>query len=201
MSKLLDQTIALGGLAQAVKLVDDIANGLVAPEHESSPLYDSLFRFDADDVASVYGGTDSIQTGLHALTEIFGSNPGKKQHNQLRYMMGVLNLQSRLAAQPDMLEILSNRLQHAQRNLAMGDDTSALAPNLASIYEDTIGTLGFRILVTGDQAILQQTHNAQKIRSLLLCAVRSATLWHQLGGKRWKLAFQRSKIKQIIKQL
>ncbi|MFB0933325.1 MAG: DUF489 family protein, partial [Pseudomonadales bacterium] len=39
------------------------------------------------------------------------------------------------------------------------------------------------------------------IRALLLSGVRSAVLWHQLGGRRWQLLLQREGLKKSIKNL
>ena len=66
---------------------------------------------------------------------------------------------------------------------------------LADIYVKTVSTLKPRIMVNGEHHHLANTNNANKIRVLLLAAVRSVVLWRQCGGNRWQLLFQR---KQMI---
>ena len=83
----------------------------------------------------------------------------------------------------------------------MPESNHSLNTNLASIYQDTIGTLGFRINVVGNAEMLQRPENAEQIRALLLSGIRAATLWKQVGGKRWRLLFQRTKIKHTIEKL
>ena len=53
----------------------------------------------------------------------------------------------------------------------------------------------------GSAQHLQNNTNAEIIRALLLAGVRSAFLWRQLGGRRWKLAFTRAEIRSTAIQL
>ena len=39
------------------------------------------------------------------------------------------------------------------------------------------------------------------IRALLLAGIRSAVLWRQLGGRRWRLVTQRQRLLQIAHDL
>ena len=197
-----EQTIALAAIAQSAMLVHNIATKGLANKDDSDTLINSLFSFDADNTESIYGSAAELETGLAVLTDVFSSSPDKRTQTVLRYMMNMLNLQARLAKHPGILDVLANRLKHAQRgNELMPDSNHRLNANLASIYQDTIGTLGFRINVVGNPEMLQRTENAEQIRALLLAGIRAATLWNQVGGKRWRLLFQRTKIKQVIEQL
>lgn len=197
-----DQTIALAALAQSAILVHNIATKGAANQNDIDPLINSLFTFDALSTESIYGSTQDLKTGLAALTDVFSSSPDKRTQTVLRYMMNLLNLQARLAKHPGILDVLANRLKHAQRgNDLLPASNQRLNANLASIYQDTIGTLGFRINVVGNVEVLQIAENAEKIRALLLTGIRAATLWQQVGGKRWRLLFQRAKIKQTIEYL
>jgi high frequency lysogenization protein len=67
--------------------------------------------------------------------------------------------------------------------------------SVAAIYQDTLSTLSFRIKINGSAQHLQNSKNADVIRALVLAGVRSAHLWRQLGGRRWKLALQRGQIR------
>jgi CII-binding regulator of phage lambda lysogenization HflD len=52
--------------------------------------------------------------------------------------------------------------------------------------------LDFRIQVDhGKPEYLKQTEKVAFMRALLLAGIRSAFLWHQLGGRQWRLVFQR----------
>ena len=59
--------------------------------------------------------------------------------------------------------------------------------------------------MNGDQAYLSRPETANKIRACLLAGIRSALLWKQCGGTRWKFLFYRKKIQAelqvLLKQL
>ena len=56
-------------------------------------------------------------------------------------------------------------------------------------------------MVNGEQAYLGRTDIVNKIRALLLAGIRSAMLWKQCGGTRWKFLFFRKKLQLEIENL
>jgi high frequency lysogenization protein len=60
-------------------------------------------------------------------------------------------------------------------------------------------------MVNGDPDYLAKPEIANKIRALLLAGIRSAILWKQCGGSRWKFLFYRKKIQKelidLVKQI
>jgi len=73
--------------------------------------------------------------------------------------------------------------------------------NLGEVYQNTISTLQPRIMVNGEQEYLSRPEIANKIRACLLAGVRSAILWRQCGGTRWKFLFYRKKIQAELQVL
>jgi high frequency lysogenization protein len=69
-----------------------------------------------------------------------------------------------------------------------------LVEKLAELYTQTISTLTPRIMVNGEHGHLSNPSIAAKVRAALFAGIRSAFLWHQLGGNRWQLLFSRKKI-------
>jgi high frequency lysogenization protein len=49
-------------------------------------------------------------------------------------------------------------------------------------------------MVNGEHGHLSNPLIAAKVRAALFAGIRSAFLWHQLGGSRWQLLFSRKKI-------
>jgi high frequency lysogenization protein len=49
-------------------------------------------------------------------------------------------------------------------------------------------------MVNGEHGHLGNPVVAAKVRAALFAGIRSAFLWHQLGGNRWQLLFSRKKI-------
>ncbi len=72
-------------------------------------------------------------------------------------------------------------------------DMREVINKIDGLYQETISSISPRIIVQGDQGFLTNTDNASKIRTLLLAGIRSAVLWNQLGGSKWKLLFSRKK--------
>jgi len=76
---MIERTIALAALVQSLKLVQQLASLGQTEQHPESVLLDSLFRFDADDVETIYGGTEtvgrSLDRGLRELLALLGHGP------------------------------------------------------------------------------------------------------------------------------
>jgi len=90
----------------------------------------------------------------------------------------------------------------AQQDTALPNDREMEKISyLAALYQDTISQLPFRIHVTGKVEYLRDTLVANKIRALLLAGIRSAVLWHQLGGRRWHLFFYRKRIRACVGEI
>ncbi len=65
---------------------------------------------------------------------------------------------------------------------------------LADLYVNTVSTLTPRIIVSGQHGHLTNPANANKVRALLLAAIRSVVLWRQSGGNRFQLLFKRKQL-------
>jgi len=72
---------------------------------------------------------------------------------------------------------------------------------LATAYQQTVSTLKPRIMVAGEQRQLADPQNANQIRTLLLAGIRSALLWRQAGGSKWRVLFLRSRMQKIVQEL
>ena len=119
-----DQTIALAAIAQSATLVHNIATKGAANKDDADALINSLFAFDADSTESIYGSAKDLETGLDTLINVFSAAPDKHTQTILRYMMNMLNLQARLAKHPGILDVLANRLKHAQRAAELMPDSN-----------------------------------------------------------------------------
>lgn len=197
-----DQIIALAGITQAVQLVDQIARTGEADPVSIKASINSLFAFDAPTTEAVFGGVAGVGDGLAALESIL--TPGNYTQLQVpaRYLSGILYLERKLSSREDLLKIIHSRLQHAAFNADhFSGDQAGMFTSVAGIYQDTISTFNYRIQVTGDVKHLQNPAQAEKIRSLLFAAIRSAILWRQVGGRRWHLLLKKSAIKHSVLEL
>lgn len=209
-----NQIIALAGMAQAVYLVDRIAKTGQADEAAQRACINALFAFSADGAEQAFGGLADLSIGLRALQDLFSGPSNADRAQTLRYAMSCIYLQTIVAKDRDMTEVMRERLQHCERSRDLNkgslgsnpsddrqEDLDAIARGVAGVYQDTISQLRFRINVTGAASQLQNPQNAARIRALLLAAIRAVFLWRQAGGKRWQLIFFRGRLQRELDSL
>lgn len=183
--------IALAGVFQACQLVRQAATTGRYDETDAQTCLASVFRFDADSPADIYGGMTHLRAGLQAvLSQLDGEQERDLDLSQLA--ISVLRIEGKLRRRPDMLGQLRSGIESAEKSLAEGGvaDQTVIS-ELAAVYSQTLSTLQPRITVHGNPQELSQPVRVEQIRALLLAATRSAVLWHQVGGRQWSLLFRR----------
>ena len=199
------QTIALAGIAQAAALVQQLATTGTADTAAMEASIASILKVDSDNVIDVYGSLGGIKLGLRQLNE---QMTGYKIVNpeQARYSASLVFLEKQLSERKDLLKIIQTGIVKAQaQSESFGLLHENVLANLGEIYQNSISTLQPRIMVNGEEAYLSRPDIANKIRACLLAGIRSAILWKQCGGTRWKFLFFRKKIQAelqvLLKQL
>jgi len=71
--------------------------------------------------------------------------------------------------------------------------TDGLVRDLNRLYRETISNLTPKVVVNGEQSLLEREEIAGKIRAVLLAGIRAAVLWYQVGGSRLQLLFRRKR--------
>lgn len=190
-----DIAIALAGAAQAVNLVEKLAKTGYLNTDEFETAVKSLFEQSPTSSEAVFGGVHQLRNGLEVLEDLLNRHRDPKNADVLRYLLGVMHIQKRLARRSEMLYVIGNRLEKAEAQAQHFNLThDNVISNIADIYADTISKFQYRIQVTGEYSYLQQPRLASQVRVLLLAAIRAITLWRQMGGSRWQLLIYRSKI-------
>jgi len=192
------QAIALAAIFQAASLVEQLARTGEVPAQELELLITSLFKQNPDNFDDIYGPRPNLQAGYHGICKLMGSDTAKMKQDikpeVMRYALSIVHLESRLTKNPHMLNQLGESIQSSVRQADHFHIThESVIGNLADTYKQTLSTLSFRIKVTGTPQILQNSHNANKVRALLLAGIRAAILWRQVGGRRWHLLFNRKR--------
>lgn len=189
-----DKTLALAGIFQATTLVKQVATTGTVDMHDMEICLQSLLDLEPQTVESIYGGVANLRSGLQQLITQMGGEKGKMDMDITRYSISLIHLERKLAKQPALLDEVSNGIQRANQQLGhFPISHENILANLADIYANTISTLSPKIMVTGESQYLGNPDQANKIRALLLCGMRSAILWRQLGGSRWSILFGRNK--------
>ena len=186
-----ERTLSLAGILQAAWLVQQIARTGVADSGVVQSSLETVCRIDTDTVAGVYGGVGGAASGLRQLRTLF-QRPGSPPGEYVRYALGLIKLERKLARNGTMLTELGDRIDAARQQVDMyGVMHANVIANLADIYVQTISTLRPRILVNGEPLHLANPDNLNRIRALLLAGIRSAVLWRQCGGSWLQLFFGR----------
>lgn len=196
-----DRAIALAGLFQACHLVQQVARKGMADSEALNASIHSLFQVDSEKVIDVYGDLSRIAPGLRlAQRQLSGAEP--RDNELTRYLLSLIQLERKLSADPKRLQRISQGIQATAERLAHFPQThSNILSALADLYAENLSTLQPRIMVSGEPVYLQNPDNVNRIRSLLLSAVRAAMLWRQVGGRRRQLLFSRQRVNDALKRL
>jgi high frequency lysogenization protein len=197
-----NQVIALAGLAQAMELVKQTARTGRNDEIGLKSSVLSIFMVDAEGILEVYGELPNLVLGLKALQRQL-SEPRQVDPETARYASTLIYLEPLLSQNGDMTGIISRAIGDARGIWERSSDR--LDPEifriLAAAYQQTVSTLRPRIMVAGEQRQLSDPQNANQIRTLLLAGIRSALLWRQAGGSKWRVLFLRSRMQKIVQEL
>lgn len=197
-----NQVIALAGLAQAMELVKQTARTGRNDEIALRSSVLSVFMIDANDILDVYGGLPSLVLGLKALKRQL-SEPRQVDPETARYASTLIYLEPMLSQNRSMTGAITQAIREARD--VWERSTDRLDPEvfrlLATAYQQTVSTLKPRIMVAGEQRQLADPQNANQIRTLLLAGIRSALLWRQAGGSKWRVLLLRSRMQKIVQEL
>jgi len=186
-----EQALALAGVAQAALLVRELAfKGTVAESTLKSSL-GSLFNFDPKDTADVFGGVQGVSEGLKQLRL---SLSGQERDVELtRYALTLIQLSQQFMRAGSMPKQVHDRLNALKPDWEANGLTDGLVRDLNRLYRETISNLTPKVVVNGEQSLLEREEIAGKIRAVLLAGIRAAVLWYQVGGSRLQLLFRRKR--------
>jgi high frequency lysogenization protein len=197
-----DRTLALSGLFQATELVRQAACHGTWSGYAATACLQSLFILEADSTGDIYGGAQRVKLGVETLLAIL---QGESRHtDSLRYAVGLLQVERKFRRSAALHREVGRRLEeiaNAGEGLPQHERDDLQASQVAALYSDTISHLSPRIVVNGKPQYLQNQRTVNWIRTLLLAGLRSATLWHQLGGGRFELMFGRKTLMRDAQSL
>ena len=205
-----DKTLALAGIFQAARLVQQVARSGMVDQEVFAASIKTIFRMDAASPEDVYGGVQNLISGCKTILNQLGAgDPGNADKSKdievTKYAISIMILERKLMKEPELLNKITAGIEKAQAQTEHFSVThDNVIASLANIYSETISTLRPRVMVNGEHNHLSNPDNANKIRALLLAAIRSAVLWDQCGGSRWQIMFKRKQFtdeaKNILKE-
>ncbi|MEE8119734.1 MAG: high frequency lysogenization protein HflD [Gammaproteobacteria bacterium] len=196
-NSLKDRVLALAGIFQAAKLVNDVAfrGNTDYPALRAS--IGSIFATDPNNVPEVYDGVKGVRRGLRIVRRIFDTAATEADLAITRYVFALITLEKKARKRIGMFSNLETRVNRGKSQAKHFDDVAhnSVLAALADTYVETIGTLSPRIMVNGEPSRLENPRNVDLIRALLLAGIRSAVLWRQCGGNKLTLLISRRAIR------
>lgn len=207
-SELLQQAIAIAAVLQALRMVSDIAmEGRFDPYH-AVPLFNSLVYYGDSDVNRAFGDNLlALIPGLRAATRFFTNEHDAQTADHLaEYVVKLFIIESRLMNKPEMHQKLQTHVQSFAQDFNQtfaGEESisqSALVSYLtdenlmlafSNLYRETASLVEPRIIVRGNPAFLQDEHNTNQVRALLLSGLRAVGFFRQTGGSYMNLVLKR----------
>jgi len=184
------RVIALAGVLQACHLVHQLATRGRADESAAEASLASVFRIDAESAADVFGGLTGVRSGLEILQAHFADATGDLALTRLG--LSVLRLERRLSSDRRALAELRSGIDGIQRQVEhFGAAHATVQARLAGLYVEILSPLRPHIMVHGNPLHLGNPQLVERIRALLLAAVRAAVLWRQVGGNQLRLLIRR----------
>jgi len=199
-SAIRDRSIALAGMFQAVRLVQQTARGERRDAAATAVSISSILNTDPATTLDVYGDSCALIPGL----EIVLSQLGNKERDMelTSHVITLMHLERKLTREPDLMKKLTRGIDRVKGEIESVDEgDSGIITALAELYKDTVSTLRPRIMVKGEENVLRHTDSKNMIRALLLAGMRAAVLWRQCGGSRIGLIFQRKQMLDCCREL
>lgn len=191
--------LALAGVAQAVQLLDTLAETGQCSKSDYSRNVLALLNSEPDTDQEIFGEPGELDAGLKLL-QVLCTQGGESR--KMRYVAQILYLQKRLMRRKDVLGKVASGIKQANRQLEFyGTDSDALVFALDDLYQSTLSTLGFRIQIYGQHDFLSQQRVAAQVRTLLFSGVRFSLLWRQFGGSSAQLLLSKRSLADLSKQL
>jgi high frequency lysogenization protein len=197
-----DRVIALAGMFQAVKLVQQTAQGQRRDAAATAVSISSILNTDPETATEVFGDSRALIPGLETVLTQMGDDGKQRDMALTGYVITLMHLERKLARQPDLMEKLTSGIDKIKGEIELLDeDDPGIVAGLAALYKDTVSNLQPRIMVKGDENVLRNTDSKKMIRALLLAGMRAAVLWRQCGGNRIRLIFQRKQLLDSCREL
>ncbi len=197
-----DRTLALAGVFQATELVRQAAGHGTWSGYAASSSLQSLFTLESESSQEIYGGSKKLRLGIETLLAVLQGDG--RYTESLRYSVGLMQIERKFRRSARLQNQLGGRLEEISETGADFDQherEDLQAHEISLLYTDTISKLKPRIVVNGKPQYLKTERTVDWVRTLLLAGLRSAVLWHQLGGGRFDLMFGRKKIMQEAEDL
>ena len=193
----IDQALSLAAVVRCCQLVHELATQGYADDQSIDRMVSTILDMNPDNVSSLVGGVSSVTDGLKYMLDLKSVSTDKTKLEVARMTMTALQLQKSVRRSPAIEESLGSGIEEIIKwGIQAPFDQDAFS-RINGVYQRSISGVNPSIVVRGSQGYLQNPLIVNKVRSLLLAAVRCAYLWHQVGGRMWRFALQRKQYGEV----
>lgn len=196
MNLIEDRTVALSGVIQACSQVQLLAREGEINQADFDTALQSILVLDAVSTPAIYSGLGGIKSGLQKVSAGIMSSAKMEDVELLRYVMSVLHLQTQLYRNKEAFQEFAVEVERLS-----AVDADDLVNTCSEVYKRHISGLRPQIIVQGEQGYLQRADIPPRIRAMLLAAFRSAVLWQQKGGSKFKIIWERTRMRNAAQSL
>ncbi len=196
MNLIEERTVALAAILQVSAQVQKLARTGMADEDVVQTALRSILILDASSTEAVFGGLNGVGDGLSRLANGALVSTDGENIEVLRYGMSLLGLQNQLMRDGARFAEFGTEVERLS-----GVEADHIHTACSDIYQKFISDLQPQIIVQGEQDFLQQEDVPAKVRALLLAGIRAAVLWQQKGGGRFKLVWERTRMRNAASAL
>lgn len=190
MNLLQERTLALAGTIQAVHQVQNLAYYGKSDEQPFTASIQSILVLDAVNTRAVYGGIDGVRSGLELIRDNALVSAQPEGVELIRYVVSLMNLRDCLSRNHQAFTSFASAVERLS-----SESEDSLVGACAAVYTAHLSEFTPKIIVRGEENHLTQADIAAKIRALLLAGVRSTVLWQQKGGSKFKLMWERTRMR------
>ena len=131
--------LALAGVAQAARIVDQVAKSGSYPLEFLEASINSLFVFDPVNTEDVYGGKAGVKLGLQNLSALLASQQQPESQEMVRYLFSILHLERKFAGHSEMVAVVHSRLEHTSFKAEhFSNNIDDICNSISAIYQDTL---------------------------------------------------------------
>jgi len=197
-----NQLLALFGIFQSCCLVEKLSKHGLISENSFKASMESLLHKNPENTLAVFGSLNNLSLGVQSVKTLLTSDFDAESSEILRYVIGVMYLAKKLRNNKTASLMVKEGLEQSTGQVDYFSSTHAnVVASIAQIYQDSFGVFFYRITVNGHIDYLKQDHIVRRIRCLLFSAIRSAMLFHQIGGRKRHLIFNKKYVLKKIKAL
>lgn len=207
MADIRSETISLAALYQACTQINRVARTGYVDPYATAALIRSLIITNPQSIDDIYAPAN-LKVGLRLIVEAMSSSVSDKSADTIevsKMVFKIIGLEQVIERNAEVFDHLGSAIDGLRAKMLErysdfedGNPDHVLDPDcvkeFSKLYESLISNNFPRLIIYGEQVHLMQPQNQEMIRALILCGIRAAVLWRQVGGRRRFLIFRRKAI-------